>query len=68
MAMAKPTLYEFTEASPCDKEDLTVYSWECFDKGIHDWIDGTIGPSNTTTFDPVFFPMHAFIDKILGTN
>ena len=64
MAMAKPTLYEFTETSPCDKEDRTVYSWECFHKGIHDWIDGTIGPSNTTTFDPVFFPIHAFIDKI----
>ena len=64
MALSKPSLYEFTEASPCEGGDRTKYSWECFHKGIHGWIDGTIGPSNTTTFDPIFFPLHAFIDKI----
>ncbi|XP_063438444.1 tyrosinase-like protein 2 [Mytilus trossulus] len=64
MALKKPTLFEFTESSPCAKEDRTQYSWECFHKGIHDWISGTIGPSNTTTFDPIFFPIHAFIDKV----
>jgi hypothetical protein len=26
MAMAKPTLYEFTETSPCDKEDRVPIS------------------------------------------
>lgn len=64
MALSKPTLYEFTEKTPCDEANRTLYSWECFHKGIHDWIDGTIAPSNTTTFDPIFFPIHAYIDKI----
>lgn len=64
MAMGKKDLYEFTEKSPCYEDKRTEYSWECFHKGIHYWIDGTIGPANTSSFDPIFFPIHAHIDKI----
>lgn len=64
MAMSKRNLHEFTEISPCKQRHRYRYSWECFHKGIHRWIDGTIGPSNTTTFDPIFYPIHAFVDKI----
>lgn len=64
MALSKPNLYDFTEKSPCYEDKRTEYSWECFHKGIHYWIDGTIGPANTSSFDPIFFPIHAFVDKI----
>lgn len=64
MAMAKPSLHEFTEVSPCYELNKALFSWECFHKGVHDWIAGTMSPSNTTTFDPVFFTYHAYIDKI----
>lgn len=64
MAMAKPSLHQFTEVSPCYTKQIESFSWECFHKGVHDWIDGTMAPSNTTTFDPLFFTYHAFVDKI----
>lgn len=75
MTLAKPTFAEFTEPSPCDGANRELYSFECLHDGTHVWLDGTINTAETAPLDPIFFPFHAFVDKVfqmfkrkLGSN
>ncbi|XP_063443330.1 putative tyrosinase-like protein tyr-1 [Mytilus trossulus] len=66
MALSKPSYFEFTEPSPCYNGNRYAYSMECLHDGTHVWLGGTAEPTATASFDPIFYPLHAFVDKIFG--